>query len=291
MEKNYVVMTDSSADLNPALEQELGVDIIPLSVTCGDRTCLDYPDEREIKTSEFYGMLRSGANAKTAAANVETFLTAMSRHLEHGKDVLYLGFSSGLSSTYSASEIAAQELRERYPERKVLTVDTLCASMGQGLLVWLTVQELKHGATLEEAAKYAEDNRLHLCHWFTVDDLFFLKRGGRVSAATALVGTVLQIKPVMHMDNDGHLANVTKARGRKGSLIALAEKALTTSTDLPSQTMFICHGDCYDDAKFVADYIRERSKVQDVIINYVGPVIGSHTGPGVESVFFLGTER
>ncbi|MEE0786595.1 MAG: DegV family protein, partial [Oscillospiraceae bacterium] len=175
MEKNYVVMTDSSADLNPALEQELGVDIIPLSVNCGDRTFLDYPDEREIKTSEFYGMLRSGANAKTAAANVETFLTAMSRHLEQGKDVLYLGFSSGLSSTYSASEIAAQELRERYPERKVLTVDTLCASMGQGLLVWLTVQELKHGATLEEAAKYAEDNRLHLCHWFTVDDLFFLK--------------------------------------------------------------------------------------------------------------------
>ena len=203
MEKNYVVMTDSSADLNPALEQELGVDIIPLSVNCGDRTFLDYPDEREIKTSEFYGMLRSGANAKTAAANVETFLTAMSRHLEQGKDVLYLGFSSGLSSTYSASEIAAQELRERYPERKVLTVDTLCASMGQGLLVWLTVQELKHGATLEEAAKYAEDNRLHLCHWFTVDDLFFLKRGGRVSAATALVGSALGIKPVLHQRLEG----------------------------------------------------------------------------------------
>ena len=158
MEKNYVVMTDSSADLNPALEQELGVDIIPLSVNCGDRTFLDYPDEREIKTSEFYGMLRSGANAKTAAANVETFLTAMSRHLEQGKDVLYLGFSSGLSSTYSASEIAAQELRERYPERKVLTVDTLCASMGQGLLVWLTVQELKHGATLEEALLAVPDS-------------------------------------------------------------------------------------------------------------------------------------
>lgn len=224
MEKNYVVMTDSSADLNPALEQELGVDIIPLSVNCGDRTFLDYPDEREIKTSEFYGMLRSGANAKTAAANVETFLTAMSRHLEHGKDVLYLGFSSGLSSTYSASEIAAQELRERYPERKVLTVDTLCASMGQGLLVWLTVQELKHGATLEEAAKYAEDNRLHLCHWFTVDDLFFLKRGGRVSAATALVGSALGIKPVLHVDNEGHLINVSKARGRKNSILALVDR-------------------------------------------------------------------
>ena len=239
MEKNYVVMTDSSADLNPALEQELGVDIIPLSVNCGDRTFLDYPDEREIKTSEFYGMLRSGANAKTAAANVETFLTAMSRHLEQGKDVLYLGFSSGLSSTYSASEIAAQELRERYPERKVLTVDTLCASMGQGLLVWLTVQELKHGATLEEAARYAEDNRLHLCHWFTVDDLFFLKRGGRVSAATALVGSALGIKPVLHVDNEGHLINVSKARGRKNSILALVDRMERSAIEPEKQTVFI----------------------------------------------------
>ena len=291
MEKNYVVMTDSSADLNPALEQELGVDIIPLSVNCGDRTFLDYPDEREIKTSEFYGMLRSGANAKTAAANVETFLTAMSRHLEQGKDVLYLGFSSGLSSTYSASEIAAQELRERYPERKVLTVDTLCASMGQGLLVWLTVQELKHGATLEEAAKYAEDNRLHLCHWFTVDDLFFLKRGGRVSAATALVGTVLQIKPVMHMDDAGTLKNVTKARGRKAALRALAQRLADTATDPADQTVFICHGDCLDDAEYTAEQIRALVPVKDIIINYVGPVIGAHTGPGVISIFFVGTPR
>ena len=291
MEKNYVVMTDSSADLNPALEQELGVDIIPLSVNCGDRTFLDYPDEREIKTSEFYGMLRSGANAKTAAANVETFLTAMSRHLEHGKDVLYLGFSSGLSSTYSASEIAAQELRERYPERKVLTVDTLCASMGQGLLVWLTVQELKHGATLEEAARYAEDNRLHLCHWFTVDDLFFLKRGGRVSAATALVGTVLQIKPVMHMDDAGTLKNVTKARGRKAALKALAQRLADTATDPADQTVFICHGDCLDDAEYTAEQIRALVPVKDIIINYVGPVIGAHTGPGVISIFFVGTHR
>lgn len=249
MEKNYVVMTDSSADLNPTLEQELGVDIIPLSVNCGDRTFLDYPDEREIKTSEFYGMLRSGANAKTAAANVETFLTAMSRHLEQGKDMLYLGFSSGLSSTYSASEIAAQELRERYPERKVLTVDTLCASMGQGLLVWLTVQELKHGATLEEAAKYAEDNRLHLCHWFTVDDLFFLKRGGRVSAATALVGSALGIKPVLHVDNEGHLINVSKARGRKNSILALVDRMERSAIEPEKQTVFISHGDCLADAE------------------------------------------
>ena len=183
------------------------------------------------------------------------------------------------------------DLREKYPERKILTVDSLCASLGQGLYVYLGALQQQAGKSIEEVRDYLEDIKLHLCHWFTVDDLMYLKRGGRISATTAVLGTVMQIKPVMHMDNDGHLANVTKARGRKGSLIALAEKALTTSTDLPSQTMFICHGDCYDDAKFVADYIRERSKVQDIIINYVGPVIGSHTGPGVVSVFFLGTER
>ena len=291
MEKNYVVMTDSSADLNPALEQELGVDIIPLSVNCGDRTFLDYPDEREIKTSEFYGMLRSGANAKTAAANVETFLTAMSRHLEQGKDVLYLGFSSGLSSTYSASEIAAQELRERYPERKVLTVDTLCASMGQGLLVWLTVQELKHGATLEEAAKYAEGNRLHLCHWFTVDDLFFLKRGGRVSAATALVGSALGIKPVLHVDNEGHLINVSKARGRKNSILALVDRMERSAIEPEKQTVFISHGDCLADAEFLAQEVRRRLHVPRIEINYVGPVIGAHSGPGTLALFFLGTAR
>ena len=291
MEKNYVVMTDSSADLNPALEQELGVDIIPLSVNCGDRTFLDYPDEREIKTSEFYGMLRSGANAKTAAANVETFLTAMSRHLEQGKDVLYLGFSSGLSSTYSASEIAAQELRERYPERKVLTVDTLCASMGQGLLVWLTVQELKHGATLEEAAKYAEDNRLHLCHWFTVDDLMYLKRGGRVSAATALVGTMLSIKPVLHVDDEGHLINVGKARGRKSSIQALADKMGQLQIPGENDTVFICHGDCIEDAKYLESLVKERYGVKNVLIYYTGAVIASHSGPGTLALFFIGEHR
>ena len=205
--------------------------------------------------------------------------------------MLYLGFSSGLSSTYSASEIAAQELRERYPERKVLTVDTLCASMGQGLLVWLTVQELKHGATLEEAAKYAEDNRLHLCHWFTVDDLFFLKRGGRVSAATALVGSALGIKPVLHVDNEGHLINVSKARGRKNSILALVDRMERSAIEPEKQTVFISHGDCLADAEFLAQEVRRRLHVPRIEINYVGPVIGAHSGPGTLALFFLGTAR
>ena len=291
MERNYVVMTDSSADLTAGLVEQLGLDVIPLSVNVGEQSFMNYPDEREISSPDFYDLLRKGANAQTSAVNVDTFLNAMSVHLKAGKDVLYLGFSSGLSSTYGASEIAAQELRETYPDRKILTVDTLCASLGQGLLVYLTMQKVLSGATIEEAAAYAEENRLHLCHWFTVDDLFFLKRGGRVSAATALVGSALGIKPVLHVDNEGHLINVSKARGRKNSILALVDRMESSAIDPQKQTIFISHGDCLADAEFLAAEVRKRFGVTDITINFVGPVIGAHSGPGTLALFFLGTER
>lgn len=291
MERNYAVMTDSSADLTAGLVEQLGLDVIPLSVNVGQQSFMNYPDEREISSPDFYELLRKGANAQTSAVNVDTFLSAMSVHLKAGKDVLYLGFSSGLSSTYGASEIAAQELREAYPDRKILTVDTLCASLGQGLLVYLTMQKVLAGATIEEAAAYAEENRLHLCHWFTVDDLFFLKRGGRVSAATALVGSALGIKPVLHVDNDGHLINVSKARGRKNSILALVDRMEASAIEPQKQTVFISHGDCLDDAEFLAAEVRKRFGISDITINFVGPVIGAHSGPGTLALFFLGTER
>ena len=291
MNNSYVVMTDSSADLTAELVEELGLDVIPLSVNVGEKSFMNYPDEREIGSHDFYEMLRNGANAKTSAVNVDTFLNAMSVHLKAGKDVLYLGFSSGLSSTYSASEIAAQELRDTYPDRKILTVDTLAASLGQGLLVYLTMQKVLAGATIEEAAAFAEENRLHLCHWFTVDDLFFLKRGGRVSAATALVGSALGIKPVLHVDNEGHLINVSKARGRKNSILALVDRMEQSAIDPAKQTIFISHGDCRDDAEFLADELRKRFGISDITSNYVGPVIGAHSGPGTLALFFLGTAR
>lgn len=291
MERNYVVMTDSSADLTAGLVEQLGLDVIPLSVNVGERSFMNYPDEREISSPDFYELLRKCANAQTSAVNVDTFLSAMSVHLKAGKDVLYLGFSSGLSSTYGASEIAAQELREAYPDRKILTVDTLCASLGQGLLVYLTMQKVLAGATIEEAAAYAEENRLHLCHWFTVDDLFFLKRGGRVSAATALVGSALGIKPVLHVDNEGHLINVSKARGRKNSILALVDRMEASAIEPQKQTVFISHGDCLADAEFLAAEVRKRFGISDITINFVGPVIGAHSGPGTLALFFLGTER
>ena len=291
MNNSYIVMTDSSADLTAELVETLGLDVIPLSVNVGEKSFMNYPDEREIGSHDFYEMLRGGANAKTSAVNVDTFLNAMSVHLKAGKDVLYLGFSSGLSSTYSASEIAAQELRAAYPDRKIFTVDTLCASLGQGLLVYLTMQKVLAGATIEEAAAFAEENRLHLCHWFTVDDLFFLKRGGRVSAATALVGSALGIKPVLHVDNEGHLINVSKARGRKNSILALVDRMEQSAIEPGKQTIFISHGDCRDDAEFLANEIRKRFDISDITINFVGPVIGAHSGPGTLALFFLGKER
>lgn len=291
MNKSYVVMTDSSADLSAELVEKLGLDVIPLSVNVGEKSFMNYPDEREIGSHEFYEMLRGGANAKTSAVNVDTFVNAMSVHLKQGKDVLYLGFSSGLSSTYNAGAIAAEELRTAYPDRKILTVDTLCASLGQGLLVYLTVQKVLAGATIEEAAAFAEENRLHLCHWFTVDDLFFLKRGGRVSAATALVGSALGIKPVLHVDNEGHLINVSKARGRKNSILALVDRMEKSAINPAKQTIFISHGDCLADAEFLADEVRKRFGISDITINFVGPVIGAHSGPGTLALFFLGEER
>ena len=261
--KTFQIITDSSCDLPQELADKLELLVLPLHFTIGGKTYANYLDGREIGFHDFFERIRQGEAASTSAVNRESFREVMEQTLQQGLDILFVGFSSGLSTTYQSGCIAADDLREKYPERKILTVDSLCASLGQGLYVYLGALQQQAGKSIEEVRDYLEDIKLHLCHWFTVDDLMYLKRGGRISATTAVLGTVMQIKPVMHMDNDGHLANVTKARGRKGSLIALAEKALTTSTDLPSQTMFICHGDCYDDAKFVADYIRERSKQQD----------------------------
>ena len=206
-------------------------------------------------------------------------------------DVLALAFSSGLSTTYQSAVIAATELQETYPQRKILVVDTLCASMGQGLLVWYACKKLSEGLDVDALADWCEENKLHLCHWFTVDDLMHLKRGGRVSAATALMGTMLNIKPVLHVDDEGHLINVAKARGRKASIDMLAKKLEELGSGFDNDTVFISHGDCPEDAQYLADLVKERCGVRNVVISYVGPVIGAHTGPGVLAFFFLGTHR
>ena len=287
----YVLITDSSADLSQEMVQELGVTVLPLSFTIQGKVYRNYPDNREMDLPLFYDMLRAGELATTSAVNVAEYTQAVEPILQEKKDVLILAFSSGLSSTYQASVLAAGELREKYPDRKIYTVDTLCASLGQGLLVYLAAQEQRKGKSIEEVRDWAEETKLHLCHQFTVDDLHFLKRGGRISATTAVVGSMLQIKPVLHVDNEGRLINIGKARGRQASLKALVDKMEKTVTEEGKKTVFISHGDCRKDAVAVADMVRERFGTQDIRINYVGPVIGAHSGPGTLALFYLGTER
>ena len=287
----FVLMTDSSADLSQEMVQELGVTVLPLSFTIQGKVYRNYPDNREMDLPLFYDMLRAGELATTSAVNVAEYTQAVEPILQEKKDVLILAFSSGLSSTYQASVLAAGELREKYPDRKIYTVDTLCASLGQGLLVYLAAQEQRKGKSIEEVRDWAEETKLNLCHQFTVDDLHFLKRGGRISATTAVVGSMLQIKPVLHVDNEGRLINIGKARGRQASLKALVDKMEKTVTEEGKKTVFISHGDCRKDAVAVADMVRERFGTQDIRINYVGPVIGAHSGPGTLALFYLGTER
>lgn len=286
---DYVIVTDSSADLPASLVQELGVEVLPLSFTVQGKTYHNYPDDREMDPKVFYKMLRDGEMATTSAVNVAEYTAMLEPLLQAGKDVLVLAFSSGLSTTYQSSVIAVNELAEQYPDRKICTVDTLCASMGQGLMVWLAAQEQKKGKSLEEVRDWVEENKLRLCHWFTVDDLHFLKRGGRISAATAVVGTMLSIKPVLHVDDEGHLISMGKARGRGASLTALVDHMEQTVTDV--DTVFISHGDCLADAEKVAADVKKRFGTRDVVINTIGPVIGAHAGPGTVALFFLGTKR
>lgn len=288
---NYRILSDSSCDLPQELADALGLIVLPLTVTVDDKTYRNYLDGREVPFKELFAKFRSGSRTSTSAVNPEAFRAEMEPILQAGQDILYVGFSSGLSTTFQSGCIAAAELRERYPERKIFCVDSLCASIGQGLLLYLVAGKQKEGLSVEELAQYAEDTRLHICHWFTVDDLMYLKRGGRIPATTALLGTALQIKPVMHMDNNGKLVAVSKARGRKGSLAALVRQMEETAIDPAEQTVFICHGDCIADAEYAAEMIRTKLGVKEVIINYVGPVIGAHAGPGVVSIFFVGTHR
>ena len=284
----FVIITDSSADLPQSVACDMGVEVIPLEVNIDGIGC-KYNDEIDIK--EFYGWLRDKKGAKTSAVNMEKFCEVFEKFAMDGKDVLYIGFSSGLSATYMAAKNAAEEISEKYPDRKIIAVDSLCASLCQGLVVKHAVDKKSLGATIEEVAQFVEDNRLNLCHWFTVEDLFFLKRGGRVSAATAVMGTVLQIKPVMHVDDEGKLINVEKARGRAASINSLFAKMKETAIAPEKQTIYISHGDCYDDAKKLADMITAEFGVTDILISEVGPVIGAHSGPGTLALFFLGSKR
>lgn len=287
----YMILTDSSCDLPASIVEQQCLKIQPLVVTVDGTEYRNYPDERELSSVQFYEMLRAGKMAFTSAINVDMFLDSMTPCLQDGKDILYLGFSSALSSTYQNACIAAQELREQFPERTIRCIDSKCASMGQGLLVYLAAQKRQQGLSIGELADFVEQTTMHLCHWFTVDDLHFLKRGGRISATTASVGSILHIKPVLHVDDEGRLINVDKVRGRQAAIKSLFEKIRTTATDIGKQTIMISHGDCLADADYLAAMVQNELHPKEIIINPIGPVIGAHSGPGTLAIFFLGTQR
>lgn len=287
--KNYVIITDSGTDFTSKMAREYDVKIIDLMVCVEGENPV--PNSK-VDPKRLYAMLRNKKGISTAAINLEDAKAAMEAQLKEGFDVLYLGFSSGLSSTFHAGQLAAEELSAEYPDRKVYAVDTLCASLGQGLLVYFAAMMRKNGATIDEVKAFVEEKKLNLCHWFTVDDLFFLKRGGRVSGATAVVGTMLGIKPVMHVNNEGKLIKIGVARGRKASIDALFNHMKETMEGNPEDSVvFISHGDCYVDAKYLSDRITEELGVKSVTIGYVGPVIGSHSGPGTLALFHIGKGR
>ena len=285
---NYRIITDSCCDLPKDIQAGLDIEVVQLSLLFRGHELTD-PSDQQI--CEMYNALRAGESASTSAVNPTGWHDAIEPVLKAGNDALVLAFSSGLSTTYQSAVIAAGELMEEYPGRTVKVVDTLSASLGQGMFVWHTCKKRDEGLSLDALYTWCEENKLNMAHWFTVDDLMFLKRGGRISAATALVGTMLNIKPVLHVDDNGKLISVSKARGRKNALDALVKKLETDGLAEGNDTIFLSHGDCLEDAQYVANRCKELCGVKEVIISYVGAVIGSHAGPGTLAFFFLGKHR
>ncbi|MBE6625944.1 MAG: DegV family protein [Ruminococcaceae bacterium] len=286
---NYIIFTDSACDLTEETLADWGVKYIELTYTFSDspRQWGNY----ELDAPEFYQKMREGGVAKTSAININGFIEAFEPIVADGADVLYLGFSGGLSSTVSSAAMAANQLCEKYPERRIIVIDTLAASAGQGLLVHLAVEAKRGGADMDAVAAVVRENILKLAHWFTVDDLVYLKRGGRVSAAAAFVGGMLGIKPVLHVDNEGHLIAMEKVRGRRTSLKLMAQKYAETAETPDAGVVYISHGDCIDDALTLAGMLKEAHGVDVSLITEIGSVIGAHSGPGTLALFYIAKER
>lgn len=287
--RDYVIFADSCCDVSPEVLAQWGVPYANMTFS------FDGEDKEyigtDISNKEFYDRMRQGAHARTAAINADAFIRAFTPILEQGKDLLYVAFSSGLSTTVNSAHMAAQELKETYPEQKIVILDTLAASAGGGLMVYMAVEKKKAGATLEENAVYLQELVSQHCIWFIVDDLEYLKRGGRVSPLVAFAGGLLGIKPVLQMDDEGHLVKVATARGRKKAIEALAAKYAELSYEEKNTPIFISHADCREDAQQLVDMIEQNHGGKVTHITDIGPVIGSHTGPGAIALFFIGKHR
>lgn len=287
----FEIITDSSSNLTDSLIEKYDLKIISLSYFIGEEEHLSY--EKGVKTdySEFYSRIRNKEEARTSLANYEECMRVLRPIAESGKDILYIGFSSALSGTFQNVSNCMQELKLQYPDQKLLYVDSLSASMGEGLLVYHALELAQRGATIEETFEWVENHKMNICQWFTVDDLFFLKRGGRLSGAAALAGSLLEIKPILQINEEGKLVMAGKVKGRKKSLNALIERMEETVVKIKPQKVFIAHGDCLEDAQYLAEGIKEKLGIEDIEINYVDPVIGVHSGPGTIALFYYGKNR
>ena len=292
MPMDFEIVTDSSSNLVEEMIDDFGLHVLPLTFMVDGEEYQSYLKGQHTDLKQFYTMMREGKVITTSLPNLAESEALMRGLLEQGRDILYLGFSSGLSGTFEATELLMRDLAAEFPERTLLAVDTLAASGGEGLLVWHAVQRARAGAPIGEVRDWVEENKLHLAHWFTVDDLMFLFRGGRVSKTAAWAGTMLNIKPVMHVDDEGHLIPLEKVRGRMKSLNALVDHMEKSAVQpIDQQMVFITHGDCLEEAEYVAEQVKERFGVKEVVINYVDPVIGAHSGPGTMALFFLADKR
>lgn len=288
----YKIVTDSSCNLTDEMIDEFGLEILPLTFMSDGEQFKSYIKGQKSDLKSFFRMMREGKVFTTSLPNQEESLEALRAVLEGGEDLLYIGFSSGLSGTYQAIALLLESLKEEFPERKIYHTDTLAAAMGQGLIVYKAAKLAQAGAPIEEVWQWVEDNKLNCAHWFTVDDLMFLFRGGRVSRTSAWAGSLLKIKPVLHVDDEGKLIPMEKTRGRKKSLIALVDHMAETAIEpVSEQTVFISHGDCEDDAMFVAEEVKKRFGCTDVQVNCLDPVIGAHSGPGTVALFFMADHR
>lgn len=288
---DYCIITDSTSDLTPELVEYLGIDVFPMDFNMDEITYHHYPDAHDLNERIFYQSLRDGKTSKTVQIGMGMFIEYFEKYLKENKDVLYISFSSALSGTYNSACSAVKELEKVYKDNKVIVVDSKCASMGMGLLVYNAVEKKKEGLTIDELAEWVTKTRDNLCHWFTVNDLFYLKRGGRVSQAAAVFGTMLNIKPVLHVDKEGRLIPVEKIRGRRQSLDSLVSHMEKTALNAKDQVIFISHGDCLEDAEYVKKQIQKSLSPKKIYMNYIGPIVGSHSGPGTVALFFIGSEK
>ena len=276
--RDYIITVNSTVDTGKEWLEERNVPVIPLKYTIDGQ---EYTDMYGLSDKEFFQKLREGKMSVTSQINPEEAKEMLEPYVKEGKDVLHLAFSSALSGTCNSMKIAAEELQEEYPEAKVIVVDTLCACMGEAMLLYYALKQKEAGKTIEEVAQWAEENKLHVCHNVTVDDLFHLHRGGRVSKTAAVLGTMVKVKPIIHMDDNGALQVIGKERGRKKSLHKIVDMAVERSEGWDNEIIMITHGDCLEDAEYVAKLVREKMGIENVFIHNIGTVIGSHTGPGV----------